>query len=329
MGTSIKLWGIDGNELKEIQGSELPSESDLHEWLKNDLSLISDEIMLLGSEVSTGGGFVDLLALDENGDLVVIELKRDKTPREITAQALDYASSLKEFDYQQVLGVAAEFYGGVDKFKDEFKAKFDSELPESLNQEHRIIVVASRLDDSTERVINYLSQEYGVPINAVLFEYFKDYKGQGFLAKTTLIEEETAKARTKTKRGPNLTWEKVDEIVEERKVAALYDRVSEVVRGAFSRHTTRTTVAFDLRLPEGRGRRVIFFVSPYESSAEEGLSIAFYRKRIEKYFDFDVISWAKEFGGKEEIAYSDTTIFVFNIKDRDEIGRLFQPLLKD
>jgi RecB family endonuclease NucS len=38
------------------------------------------------------GGRIDLLCINGDGDIVIVELKRDKTPREITAQALDYAS---------------------------------------------------------------------------------------------------------------------------------------------------------------------------------------------------------------------------------------------
>jgi len=38
------------------------------------------------------GGIIDLLCIDESGNLIVVELKRDKTPREVTAQTLDYAS---------------------------------------------------------------------------------------------------------------------------------------------------------------------------------------------------------------------------------------------
>ena len=39
--------------------------------------------MLIGRQVRTGfGGIIDLLAIAPDGSLVLIELKRDKTPRE-------------------------------------------------------------------------------------------------------------------------------------------------------------------------------------------------------------------------------------------------------
>lgn len=42
------------------------------------------------------GGLIDLLCIDNVGDVVVIELKKGRTPRDVTAQTLDYASWVKE-----------------------------------------------------------------------------------------------------------------------------------------------------------------------------------------------------------------------------------------
>ena len=45
--------------------------------------------MLIGRQEDTGyGGRIDLLAVAPDGALILIELKRDRTPREVVAQAL-------------------------------------------------------------------------------------------------------------------------------------------------------------------------------------------------------------------------------------------------
>jgi RecB family endonuclease NucS len=49
--------------------------------------------MLIGRQEDTGlGGRIDLLAIAPDGSPILIELKRDRTPREVVAQAIDYAS---------------------------------------------------------------------------------------------------------------------------------------------------------------------------------------------------------------------------------------------
>src|SRR6185369_996096 len=84
-----------------------------------------------------------------------------------------------------------------------FDDAFGISLPEELNQEHKLIVVASELDPSTERIISYLADNYGVPINAVFFRFFRD-NGADYLARTWLIDPDEAERKVSksiTKKG--------------------------------------------------------------------------------------------------------------------------------
>jgi hypothetical protein len=66
-----------------------------------------------------------------------------------------------------------------------------------------LIVVASELDSSTERIINYLSDNYSVPINAVFFRFFRD-DGRDYLTRTWLIDPEEVErkvSKSKVKKG--------------------------------------------------------------------------------------------------------------------------------
>ena len=58
-------------------------------------------------------------------------------------------------------------------FENTFSAKFGSDVPETLNGDHRIVVVASEIDASSERIIKYLSETHGVNVNAATFQYFQ------------------------------------------------------------------------------------------------------------------------------------------------------------
>lgn len=200
MTSEIKLWKIqDGNQLKQIVDTELNLEGRLEDWIEEDISMISDDLLVIGRQIETDfGGKIDLLCIDRDGDLAIVELKRDKTPREITAQTLDYASWVKDLRSDSITDIANKYLVGLDQQSLEyaFSQRFDKELPDVLNESHSMLIVAAQIDPSSERIINYLSSTYEIDINAVTFQYFKDESGE-YIARVFLIEPTQTEALIK------------------------------------------------------------------------------------------------------------------------------------
>src|SRR5690554_7784516 len=94
MVEEVRIWRLEGEATPvEIEACSLDLESRLEAWLEQDIGMLDPGLLVVGRQVDTDfGGKIDLLCMDEAGDLVVIELKRDLTPREIAAQVLDYGS---------------------------------------------------------------------------------------------------------------------------------------------------------------------------------------------------------------------------------------------
>ena len=172
--TGLKFWQIQENKPEPVDPDKLDLESRLEKWLQEDISLVSDDLLVIGKQVPTeSGGKIDLLAVDSDANVVVLELKRSRTPRDVVAQTLDYASWVHRLDYEDVMELASSHLGGLKAFEDAFREKFADDLPEVVNVRHRMYIVASSLDSSTERIIEYLSKVHGVDINATTFAYFK------------------------------------------------------------------------------------------------------------------------------------------------------------
>ena len=98
MSTGIRTWQIVDGKLEMLETS-LSSEGrtepyDLEPWLASNPSIIGDDICVIGHQVSSKSGPIDLLGVDRGGNTVIIELKRNKLPRECLAQAIDYASDV-------------------------------------------------------------------------------------------------------------------------------------------------------------------------------------------------------------------------------------------
>ena len=95
MPIEVGIWKL-GKNLQRVKTVSMNSESRLEDYLREDLSIVAPDLMLIGRQIATDyGKFIDLLAMDADGNLTVIELKRDRTPREVVAQVLDYASWLR------------------------------------------------------------------------------------------------------------------------------------------------------------------------------------------------------------------------------------------
>jgi Endonuclease NucS len=186
--------------------SSLPNERVLEEMIVAAPRLLSEEWMLIGRQEDTGlGGRVDLLAVAPDGAVVLIELKRDRTPREVVSQALDYASWASGLDPEDIAAIYGRF--APDRsLADDYRGRFGQELDEdALNQSHQIVVVAATLDDSTERIIAYLT-ERGIAINALLFQVFA-YGEEQLISRAWLIDPVRAQVSSATTPGdPNEPW---------------------------------------------------------------------------------------------------------------------------
>ena len=69
---------------------------------------------MIGRQVYTDFGKVmDLLCLDRVGDTVVVELKKGQTPRDTVAQALEYASWVKDLSHDRITEIADEYLSKV------------------------------------------------------------------------------------------------------------------------------------------------------------------------------------------------------------------------
>lgn len=74
------LWRID-NGLNRLTSAVLDNESLLEECIHSDIRILNVGWLIIGRQIRTDhGGIIDLLAVDNSGTLIVIELKKDLTP---------------------------------------------------------------------------------------------------------------------------------------------------------------------------------------------------------------------------------------------------------
>ena len=198
MSFTMTLWNVDANKLLEIPKHKLEDEKRLEDWIEQDVSLLGMDLLIIGRQVQTPGRRLDLLAIDSDGSPVIIELKRDKAPRDVVAQVLDYASWVNGLTPQEIDDIASSYLN--KPLADVFRDRFDTTLHEIIGSDHRMVIVASELDDSTERIVQYLSSVHSLNINVVFFTCFQ-HNGVELVGRSWLIDPEQVEERSESRSG--------------------------------------------------------------------------------------------------------------------------------
>ncbi|MGI5819535.1 MAG: hypothetical protein ACOX9R_15705 [Armatimonadota bacterium] len=223
MPVETRVWEIEGRELRPTESTSLDAEELLQEWIEGDIGIIDTDLLVIGKEVTTDlGDRLDLLAIDPAGQLVVVELKKDQTPRDVVAQVLGYTAWVADLTHDEVEDIARDHLNcDLDVA---FNNTFGEELPEVVNGTQRMIVVAAGLDGHVERSIRYLSEKWGVDINAVFFRCFAGENGAQYLVRSWL-EEPSEVERRKQKSGGrrSSTIDELREMAAERGAGEEFD----------------------------------------------------------------------------------------------------------
>ncbi len=194
------LWRV-GQHPERLTGSQI-GEKQLEDMIVEQPEILSSDWMPIARQVETSfGGIVDMLAVAPDGSLVLIEIKSGRTPRDALAQALDCASWVKDLEITEISALYAGFGDGSD-LTTAFQERFHAELEEhEWNQSHQIVIVAAELDDSTERIAEYLS-DAGIPINVLCFQVF-EHGGEKLLSRAWLVDPSETPVAVP---GPEPNW---------------------------------------------------------------------------------------------------------------------------
>ena len=179
------MYSIKGKQAARIEPvtfSELNmTENDIEEILRNSIDMICDEeesMLIVGRQVrNEKNGRSDLTAVDNNGNIVLIEIKRDRKDIEhrkeaFEFQAIRYAASYATIEKMDDL-VKKVYAPYIEKYRSEFElgelTSFElgirklneflqvNDAQKNFNEKQRIILVASDFDEQTLSAVAWLN----------------------------------------------------------------------------------------------------------------------------------------------------------------------------
>jgi hypothetical protein len=245
MRPKIRLWSVDEGKLVELDRGSFADghkEEDLELWVEHNPAMLGRNLVIVGRQVYIPKvGPLDLLAVDEDGHLVVIEFKRQQTTRDTIAQVLDYASSLRLMTIEDVQALS-----NVDATRT--KNIFDVDPA--------MIIVAAEADQSVDRIVEYLVSKAQLPLEVVTFTYATMPNGNEIIARSILTPDPLP-GSTVSKNAAKITIANLLTLAEERGVSEIVQVLHKVVSLGWSPEMLRRSgglIRYWVKPPSGSGR---------------------------------------------------------------------------
>ena len=187
----------NGREAKIVERSNVDKENFLQDYIHNNPEVIpvyeiqeDKKLYIAKREFPTNSGPIDALAVDEIGNIYVIETKLYKNPdkRTVVAQALDYGAALwKHFtdfhhfinlldldaqkNFQLSFAEKVQEFFGIDEASYE---AFLEGLRRCLNEgDIKFVILMDSMDERLKTLIHYVNQNSQFDIYAVRLEFYK------------------------------------------------------------------------------------------------------------------------------------------------------------
>ena len=198
--------GPDGGftEYERVPFGADHEESVLEEWLESypDGVLEDGPLLIIGRQVPTDlGKSIDLLGVDREGNVVVVELKRDRTPRDVIAQALEYAAFAAYLNVDKLEGILGEYRPDEPLgLAERHREYFGQSEAIAFNKDQRIVIIGQQVTPEIRQTAFFLGAK-GVQVTCVEFSFFQA-AGGGRLLSQEIVVSGNKRSRVGGRAGP-------------------------------------------------------------------------------------------------------------------------------
>ncbi|HWG18564.1 MAG TPA: hypothetical protein VN678_11915 [Acidobacteriaceae bacterium] len=172
----MALYELTRDDLAEVPRTTMQEQffrerEDLQRLLKGRLSVLGDDLFVIDEEFSDWEDSrrrIDLLAVDRNGSLVVVELKRTEDGGHMDLQAIRYAAMVSTLRFDQALTAHAKFRGCDTAEAQASILEFlgVTEPPEDFGNSVRILLVSPDFSKELTTAVLWLNSN-GLDIRCV------------------------------------------------------------------------------------------------------------------------------------------------------------------
>lgn len=166
-----RLFKVNSAEQKALDMDEvdfaavgLQERTDIQEWIAANPSILSSELLIIAKEFNEFDQIrdrLDLLAVGRDGQLVIIELKRDDTGEDVHWQAIKYASYMHGVTTEEIVRMLAQHRGcEPEEARQKIIEHTESEEElDRLNHSQCIILVSHRFAPQVTSAALWLNEQ--------------------------------------------------------------------------------------------------------------------------------------------------------------------------
>ncbi|MFR2218494.1 endonuclease NucS domain-containing protein [Clostridium sp.] len=177
--------------------SNLKERQHIEEWLRKNPEIMGEELLIIGHEYDDfeNNERIDLLAIDKEGNLVVIEVKRDNSGISVDFQALKYVSYMSRRTLKEIIEIYSKYIDDnslqldpIQEIMEFLNVDDESLLNDMINNTQRIIIIGKELDKRVLSVCAWL-YENGINVKCISIKPYK-YNEEIFIDTNQIIPPE-------------------------------------------------------------------------------------------------------------------------------------------
>lgn len=177
----------------DFRSNKLLERYDIQEWIESSPEILGEEILIIAKElILPTGSRLDLLGVDKLGKLLILELKRDDSGKNIDWQAIKYASFCSNLLVDEIVQKFSDYSNTEES---EARIKLESFLDveiDAVNSSQRILLVAREFHSDVISGVLWL-RDYGVEIECLRLKPYLDKNEELFIQPEKIIPLPEAK----------------------------------------------------------------------------------------------------------------------------------------
>lgn len=166
-------------EETDFKSNNVLERNHIEDWVIKNPEILGEELYILSNEYdkfNKTSERLDVLALDKQGNLVIIELKRDDSGKDVELQAIKYAAYCSTITVEEILNLNREYLKKENTHLplEDVKKRIENFIEASLDtisDRPRIIIVSREYRTEVTATVLWL-RKFGIDITCVKFTVY-------------------------------------------------------------------------------------------------------------------------------------------------------------